>query len=511
MMACKKFVTTCTSQSFKHLTRKGMNGTLMKVRFASQAASLFPEEYSGPDMKTEVPGPRSKELKAKYDGVTKNVVSVLFFCDYNKSRGNYLVDADGNCMLDVFTQIASVPLGYNHPALIEALHNPSNLSALINRPALGYFPNDDYPDRIENALLSVAPPGMTKVQTMMCGSCAVENAVKHAFIWYRKKERGGAVPTDEDMQSALANQSPGSPPYTILSFDKAFHGRTFCALSCTHSKAIHKLDLPSFDWPIATFPTLKYPLDKYAEENKAEEQRCLEKVRRLVEEYNSRGNNVAGVIVEPIQSEGGDNHASNEFFHSLQKICKEYGMAFIVDEVQTGCAVTGKFWAHEHWSLPKPPDVVCFSKKMITGGLYYTDEFVVDEGFRILNTWMGDPAKVVMLEKVVETIHKQDLMQNSKETGEYMLKNLLELQDTYPDLLSDARGLGTMCAIDAKDPDTRQTMLQNMRNKGVQLGGCGSHTIRFRPTLVFQKHHVDIVMETFHEILQDMKHVVMKD
>ncbi|XP_077980358.1 4-aminobutyrate aminotransferase, mitochondrial-like [Glandiceps talaboti] len=496
-MACRNIGAT--------VTRLCIRRNELKVRCMSQTTSLFPNEYDGPSMKTPVPGPKSKELQAKYDEVTKNVGHIAFFCDYNQSRGNYLVDADGNRMLDVYTQIASVPLGYNHPALIEAVQDPTNLSTFVNRPALGCFPSYDFPERMDKALLSIAPPGMRRVQTLACGACSVENATKHAFIWYRKKQRGGAVPTQEETQSCLANQSPGSPPYTILSFDRGFHGRTYGALSCTHSKAIHKLDLPSFDWPIATFPTLKYPLDKYVEENRAEEQRCLDKVRQLVEQYNSRGNNVAGVIIEPIQAEGGDNHASNEFFHSLQKICQEYGMAFIVDEVQTGCGVTGKFWAHEHWNLPKPPDVVSFSKKMLTGGIYYTDELAVDEGYRIFNTWMGDPGKVVMLEKVVETIQKQNLLQNSEETGNYLRERLVQLQSNYPDLLTNARGVGTMCAVDAKDPQTVQTILQQMRDKGVQLGTCGIQTIRFRPTLVFQKHHVDIIMKTFNEVLQEMK------
>jgi len=122
----------------------------------------------------------------------------------------------------------------------------------------------------------------------------------------------------------------------------------------------------------------------------------------------------------------------------------------------------------------------------------------------MFNTWMGDPGKVVLLEKVIETIHKDNLLQNVQETGEYLQQHLKELEDLYPDIFSGTRGMGTFCAIDVKDPLTLQTLLQGMRNRGVQMGSCGVSSIRFRPTLVFQKHHVDILMETFHRAVLDV-------
>lgn len=94
-------------------------------------------------------------------------------------------------------------------------------------------------------------------------------------------------------------------------------------LSTTHSKPIHKLDIPAFDWPIAPFPVLKYPLDQFKRENEAEEKRCLEQTADLVDKWNKRGSKVAAMIVEPIQAEGGDRHASPNFFLGLQKLCKE--------------------------------------------------------------------------------------------------------------------------------------------------------------------------------------------
>ncbi|XP_077867170.1 4-aminobutyrate aminotransferase, mitochondrial-like, partial [Saccoglossus kowalevskii] len=206
---------------------------------------------------------------------------------------------------------------------MEAITDPRNMSMFVNRPALGVFPNSEYPNQLEKTLLSVAPPGMSRVQTMACGACSVENATKQAFIWKKKIERKGASVTEEELSSCMINQSPGCPPYSILSFHGGFHGRTYGALSCTHSKEIHKLDLPAFDWPIAPFPRLKYPLNSHTADNEAEEMRCLGEIRKIIAEYNSRGRNVAGLIVEPIQAEGGDYHASKEFFQQLQSLCKE--------------------------------------------------------------------------------------------------------------------------------------------------------------------------------------------
>jgi 4-aminobutyrate aminotransferase/(S)-3-amino-2-methylpropionate transaminase len=137
--------------------------------------------------------------------------------------------------------------------------------------------------------------------------------------------------------------------------------------------------MPAFDWPIANFPRYKYPLNENTDYNKLQDKECLADVEKKIIANKSNGRDVAAVIVEPIQSEGGDFHASADFFKSLQKICKEKGVTFIVDEVQTGGGASGHFWAHEAWGLSESPDIVTFSKKMLLGGYYYKDELTVNE------------------------------------------------------------------------------------------------------------------------------------
>jgi len=161
----------------------------------------------------------------------------------------------------------------------------------------------------------------------------VENALKSCFIYAQNKKRNGRAPTKEELESTMINQPPGSADLSILSFKGAFHGRTFGALSCTHSKPIHKLDIPSFDWPIASYPMYKYPLNENERENRKIDDECLAEIEDLIEKFEKKGKPVAGLIVEPIQGEGGDNRASDYFFQELRKLTTRKDVVFIVDEV----------------------------------------------------------------------------------------------------------------------------------------------------------------------------------
>ncbi|XP_022315812.2 4-aminobutyrate aminotransferase, mitochondrial-like [Crassostrea virginica] len=468
---------------------------------AQHVAAGCPEP-SGPILRTTIPGPESQRLMQELDQI-QNAGAVQFFVDYAKSLGNYIADVDGNVMLDIFTQIASIPIGYNHPNLLKVMSEPENLSTFINRPALAVFPPKDWVQRLKGALLAVAPPGMHQVQTMACGACSIEHGQKAMFITYQRKKRGGMPPTQEELTSCLSSKAPGCPDLTVLSFSGAFHGRTMGALGITHSKWIHKLDFPSPYWPMATFPKLKYPLHEHERENMETENRSLDEVREQIELYNKQGRPVVGCCIEPIQAEGGDNFASPRFFQELQRICKENEVVLLIDEVQTGCGSTGKFWAHEHFNLPESPDIVAFSKKMLTGGFYYKDELRPKEAGRIFNTWVGDSSKVLLLEAVINTIKEYKLLETVQDTGDYLRKGLHEMEKKYPNCVMNVRGLGTFCSVDFPDGLFRDSVITKLRNRGVHAGACGDRSMRFRPTLIFQKYHVDILMDAFDKTLQD--------
>lgn len=351
--------------------------------------------------------------------------------------------------------------------------------------------------------MSVAPKGLNNISTMMCGSCSNENAYKNMFMLYRKNQRGENVSfSEEEMQSCMINQAPGAPKLSILSFHGAFHGRTLGVLSTTHSKYIHKIDVPSFDWPIASFPKYKYPLEENVAENKKEDQRCLAEVEDLINKYNKAENFVAGIVVEPIQSEGGDNEASPEFFQGLQKIAKKYGSSLLIDEVQTGGGPTGKFWCHEHFNLESPPDLVTFSKKMQLGGYFHKESLTPKIPYRVFNTWMGDPGKLLILEEILKVIKRDNLLENVNRVGKLLKQGLFDAQKEFPHILNSARGRGTFLAINCVDTKTRDEIVNLLKQKGVQSGGCGDIAIRFRPALIFQEKHAHIFMAKFREVLK---------
>ncbi|POR38344.1 Uncharacterized protein TPAR_01471 [Tolypocladium paradoxum] len=482
---------------------------------------------------TEVPGPLSKATSKKLDLIF-DARAVHFVTDYEKSSGNYIVDVDGNKYLDVYSQIASIAVGYNNPALTAAAQSPEMVSALVNRPALGNFPSHRWHDLLKDGLLRVAPSGLNRIFTAQSGSEANELAFKAAFILYRRKERGEGVDwTAEEMASCLKNSKPGSPDLAILSFANSFHGRGFGSLSATRSKAVHKLDIPSFNWPQAPFPALKYPLEKYRQENAAEEKKCLEQVEALIASWCAIfPTYVAGLIVEPIQSEGGDNHASPAFFQGLRDLTKKHGIVMIVDEVQTGkaplylqCSIasagpncvstqlqhlavrfgaTGKFWGHEHWQLSCPPDIVTFSKKAQTAGYFFGDPMLVpDKAYRQFNTWIGDPARVILNKAVIQEILDKNLVEQCARVGEVLYAELEKLMSRYPDKIMNLRGKGqgyhrTFLSFDTQDA---ASFVLSMKRLGVNIGTCGVRAVRLRPMLIFDESHISSLIAALDTVL----------
>src|SRR4051794_18291990 len=367
----------------------------------------IPGEPERVTMRTAIPGPRTEALRARH-GRHQDARTVHVYQDAKKSLGNYLVDVDGNVMLDIYAHIAALPVGYNHPDLLAATRSGRLDWAMGYRPALGIAPPAEWVDLVDGALMRIAPRGHTRLVTVTTGSEAVENAIKAAFVRHAAVRRKGAAFSAEDLAACLENQQASANAMQVISFEGGFHGRSLGALSLTRSKAIHKLDFPAFAWPKVRFPDVRFPLAAHAAENRASEARSLEELEAALKAGQG---NVAAVIVEPIQGEGGDRHASAEFFKEVRRLTRAYEAAFIVDEVQTGGGATGALWAHEAWGLADPPDIVTFSKKMQLGGYYSTEEYAAREPYRIFNTFLGDPFRGAQLEVILEIIEKNALLE----------------------------------------------------------------------------------------------------
>ncbi len=442
-------------------------------------------------VKTAIPGPRSEALRARH-GKYQDARTVHVYQDAKKSFGNYLVDVDGNVMLDVYGHIACVPLGYNHPALLDAWKSGRFDWCAGFRPALGVAPPAEWVELVENTLMRIAPPGLTRVCTVTTGAEAVENAIKAAFIRLAWRRRGGKPASAEELAACMKNEQPGVDRFKVLSFEGGFHGRSLGALSLTRSKAIHKLDFPAFKWPTAPFPANRFPFAAHSKENHAAEAASLEAVERVL---RASPDEVAAVIVEPIQGEGGDRHASADFFRQLRRLTRKYGAALIADEVQTGGGVTGTWWAHEGWALDEPPDMVTFSKKLQLGGYYLREDFFPAEPYRIFNTFLGDPLRAAQLGVIVEVAERDHLLASTRITGDFLIAGLRELEKRHPGVFDQARGEGTYAAIDARDPTTLAKLLDKLRQRGLEVGSSGTQSIRFRPSLTFAPRHVAEALE----------------
>jgi len=229
------------------------------------------------------------------------------------------------------------------------------------------------------------------------------------------------------------------------------------------------------------------------------EKRCLEEVEKLITTYH---NKPAAVIIEPVQSEGGDNHASPEFFRGLRAVTKKHKVLFIVDEVQTGLGATGKMWAHEHWNLTDPPDMVTFSKKAQAAGYYYGNpDLRPNKAYRQFNTWMGDPSKALLFKAIIDEMKRLDLVANTAATGEYLYGKLEELAGKYPKEIINLRGKGQGTFL-AWDSPRRDEVLKKAKGVGINIGGSGANAVRLRPMLIFQKHHVDILIDGLDKIFK---------
>ncbi|VBB05130.1 aminotransferase class-iii [Lucifera butyrica] len=318
---------------------------------------------------------------------------------------------------------------------------------------------------------------------------AVENALKIAFDWkLRKNARKGI--------NKPANK------LKIIHFKEAFHGRSGYTLSLTNTDPIKVDGFPKFNWPRVSNPKIKFPLEENIRSVEMEESKALQEIRMILE---SNSQEVAGIIIEPIQGEGGDNHFRKEFLQKLQKFAAKYDVLFIVDEVQTGMCVTGKIWAHQHFDLT--PDIVCFGKKTQVCGvlagkrLDEVDNHVFKLSSRISSTWGGNIVDFIRLKQYIKIIKEENLLLNAEVQGKYLLKKLTYLQERFPLIISNVRGLGLLVALDLPNQIIRDTILKMLFKRKVIFVGCGLKSIRFRPALDVTEEQIDIVIHKWYEVL----------
>jgi len=236
---------------------------------------------------------------------------------------------------------------------------------------------------------------------------------------------------------------------------------------------------------------LKYPLEENVKENATEEARCLEQLEACYQEWQAKGKDIACTIVEPIQSEGGDAHASNHFFREVTRITKKYGAFMIADEVQTGFGATGTLWGVEHWKCDV--DMVTFAKKAQASGFFYHDEFLPHAHQSVKNTYCGEPIKLVMMNAVLNIIQRDNLLQYVTDLGKHCVKGFQDIGTRQA--ISNARGKGTILAFDLPSGAERDRFIKEAEKQGLIIGGCGPRAIRLRPSLNMPMDDADKMLE----------------
>lgn len=435
--------------------------------------------------------------------LTHNVKSILgkhiladgfdFVMDMEKSHGSTIVNqSDGKSYLDMFSMYASASVGYNHPYICE---NADWLGKLATfKPTLSDVYPKEYADFMEVFERVAIPKELGYCFFIEGGALAVENALKAAFDWKTKLNR-----------SRNSNKEASK----VIHFTQAFHGRSGYTLSLTNTADPRKYALfPKFDWPRIHTPKIEFPITEENTEKTLEaERRALLNVEEALLTYKDE---VACIIIEPIQAEGGDNHFRAEFFRELRRIADQNEVLLIFDEVQTGMGLTGKMWAYEHFGVV--PDIISFGKKTQVCGIFANKEKmdivpdnVFRESSRINSTFGGNFLDMMRLKLILEIYEKENLVQNAAQNGAYLLEELQKLQEKHPHFISKVRGRGLMCAFSLPDGAKRDAFVQAMFKKGVIILGCGTESIRFRPNMNVTKEELQTALKAIDEVATENK------
>ena len=408
--------------------------------------------------------------------------------DFEKSKGSWLVDKrNGDRYLDCFSMFASMAVGFNHDDLLAIRDTLGNLA--VQKPANSDSYSEPMAEFVQTFERYAMTPHFPHVFFIEGGALAVENALKAAFDWKVKKNFSRGV------QNEVGSK--------IIHFRQAFHGRSGYTLSLTNTADPRKTQyFPKFDWPRIINPKITFPFtESRLQAVIAAEQQAITEIRKSI---TAEGNDLAGLIIEPIQGEGGDNHFRNEFFVALRKLCDENELLLIFDEVQSGVGLTGKFWAHHHFDVL--PDLLCFGKKTQVCGVIASarlDEVtdnVFTEPSRINSTFGGNLIDMVRCSAILKIIEKEKLVDNACLRGKELLKGLENLCLDFPAVLSNARGRGLMCAFDLNDSTSRDSFRKKLLEEKLLVVGCGRRSIRFRPHLVINAEEVQRILDIIRKV-----------
>jgi 4-aminobutyrate aminotransferase len=443
------------------------------------------QELQKPNIKTELPGPKSRQIieaDARY--VTPSYPRPDYKLVVERARGVWVEDPDGNIFLDCNAGVAVCATGHCHPAIVEAITKQAN--EFVHFCGTDFFYR--HMPELGKKLEEICPiEGPTRTHFANSGAEAIETALKLAMYHTRRQK--------------------------FISFFGSFHGRTLGALSLTSSKKAQRLGFMRQALDVVHIP---YPnrFRHFANDLPTNDETISRDVINWIEnrlfKTTTPPEEVAGIVLEVVQGEGGYVPAPKQFVKELRRICDENGIMLIVDEVQSGMGRTGKMFALEHHEGIKA-DIMCLAKGLGSGmpiGACIARADIMDwhKGAHA-STFGGNPVALTAALKTIELL-QNGLVDNSREVGAYLEAGLRRLQDKY-DCIGDVRGFGMMLGVEfvtdkqtlKTDAELRDRIEMECYKRGLIILGCGANSIRWSPPLVLTKENVDVALQIFDEAI----------
>lgn len=439
------------------------------------------QELQKPVIKTALPGPKAQEI---IDADAKFVTPSYPRPDYKlvaeKAYGVWIEDPDGNIFLDCNAGVAVCSTGHCHPEIVKAI--TEQVQQLIHLCGTDFYYR--HMPQLGKKLDEIVPiDGPTRSHFANSGAEAIETALKLA-MYHTKRQK-------------------------FISFYGSFHGRTLGALSLTSSKRAQRL---GFARQVLDVVHIPYPnkFRHFATDAPSDEATVSRDVIKWLEDRvfqtTTPPEEVAGIILEVVQGEGGYIPAPTAFVKELRRICDEHGIMLIVDEVQSGMGRTGKMFALDHHEGVKA-DIVCMAKGIGSGmpiGVCTAKADIMSwhKGAHA-STFGGNPVAIAAALKTIELL-ENELVENSAKVGGYLEAGLNKLKEKY-ECIGEVRGLGMMLGVEfvtdgtslKPDPELRDRIEMACFNKGLIILGCGTSTIRWSPPLILSKENVDVALEIF--------------
>ncbi len=443
------------------------------------------ETRKRPEIKTPLPGPKAQAIvDADAQYVTPSYPRPDYKLVADHASGVWITDPDGNVFLDCNAGVAVCSTGHCHPEIVATVQK--QVSELIHLCGTDFYYR--HMPELGKMLNDIVPiDGPTKTHFANSGAEAIETALKLAMYHTRRQK--------------------------FISFYGSFHGRTLGALSLTSSKKAQRLGFMRQALDVVHIP---YPnkFRHFATDMPSDEATVTRDVINWLEnrvfQTTTPPEEVAGIILEVVQGEGGYVPAPTAFVKELRRICDQYGIVLIVDEVQSGMGRTGKMFALDHHDGVKA-DIVCMAKGLGSGmpiGACTAKADIMDwhKGAHA-STFGGNPVALAAAMKTIELL-QGGLIDNSREVGAYLEAGLNKLKEKH-DCIGDVRGLGMMLGVEfvtdretlKPAPELRDRIEMACFNKGLIILGCGTSTIRFSPPLILTKEQADVALELFDEAI----------